>query len=1251
MPDASITSTESTFGTISGTFTADQSTISGTITAITGTVDGSVGVPGPQGPAGATGATGPQGPQGVPGTPGAGVPVGGTAGQFLTKIDGTNYNTDWTTVNLSAYVVKANNLSDLTNFATARDNLGLGTLYTPTFAGLTAQGSGSNVANLTPTSLTLDQTGYGYFTIQPSQGIRFPDASVQTTAFPAGADVPTGGTTGQALVKVSNSNYDVDWATIASSYITSVSSPLSVTSGNLSVDLSAYLTTATASATYQTLAGMSDYLSKAGNLSGLASTSTARTNLGLGSLAVINDAPSDGSQYARKNGAWDVVTATSSYITSVSSPLSVTSGNLTIDLSPYAPLASPVFTGDARAVTPTFGDNDTSIATTAFVQSALAGGTAVARNLEVEVRNQSGSTIPAGSIVYISGATGNKPLITLAQANNDTNSAQTIGFVKTSIANNGTGFVIVRGELENIDTSALAEGVQLYLSPTTAGAWTTTKPSAPQHLVYVGIVIRSHPTLGTILVAVQNGYELDELHDVAIASKANNDLLAYESSTNLWKNKSFGTLGLLTSATAASTYATILEPSVDGILTVEPSGSNSATVQVNQDANNYIHLRSAVGQIAMVYGGSLKWLFTDSYLQFPGGTQQTVAYPGSASLFASPALTGNVTITTNSASPALFIEQSGTGNILTLHDQASDTTFVAIDQNGKVNTIPSTTASAGFNVPHATAAPTTPVNGDIWTTTSGLFARINAGTRQFATLSDGQSFSGNNTFTGPTLTFGNTTAASTVNIGTGATLTATTKAINIGTAGVSGSTTNIIVGPVLGASTTSIGNTTAASTLNLATGATLSGSTKAVNIGTSGVAGSTTNIAIGSTTGTSTTTLQGITNGITQTAGDSSLKLATTAFVTTADNLKANLASPTFTGTPTLPTGTIAVTQTAGNNTTAVATTAFVTAAVGAGGAVTSVAGRTGAVVLSNTDISGLGTMSTATAADYSTTTVANGLYYPLSGNPSGFLTSAPVTSVAGRTGAITLAVADVSGAAPLASPSLTGTPLSTTAAADTNTTQIATTAYVVGQASSTTPANNGTAAVGTSLKYARADHVHATDTTRAPLASPTFTGTVTIPAGASISGFAPLASPTFTGTPTLPTGTIATTQTVGNNTTAVATTAFVTAAIPTNNVKAWVNFNGTGTPAIRASMNVSSITDNGTGVFTVNFTTSMSDTNYATLVTGTNYSDTTQAYIGTEGSSSGTYAAGKTTSSNRILFTNTASSQDPVSANVAIIR
>lgn len=82
---------------------------------------------------------------------------------------------------------------------------------------------------------------------------------------------------------------------------------------------------------------------------------------------------------------------------------------------------------------------------------------------------------------------------------------------------------------------------------------------------------------------------------------------------------------------------------------------------------------------------------------------------------------------------------------------------------------------------------------------------------------------------------------------------------------------------------------------------------------------------------------------------------------------------------------------------------------------------------------------------------------------------------------------------APLASPALTGTPTAPTAAVDTSTTQVATTAMVLGQAASATPLIDGSAAVGTSTRYARGDHVHPTDTTRAPLASPTFTGT---PAG-----------------------------------------------------------------------------------------------------------------------------------------------------------
>ena len=99
---------------------------------------------------------------------------------------------------------------------------------------------------------------------------------------------------------------------------------------------------------------------------------------------------------------------------------------------------------------------------------------------------------------------------------------------------------------------------------------------------------------------------------------------------------------------------------------------------------------------------------------------------------------------------------------------------------------------------------------------------------------------------------------------------------------------------------------------------------------------------------------------------------------------------------------------------------------------------------------------------------------------------------------------------APLASPAFTGTPTVPTAAADTNTTQAASTAFVIGQASSATPAMDGSAAVGTSLRYARADHVHPTDTSRAPLASPTFTGVPAAPTAAAGTNTTQLATTAF---------------------------------------------------------------------------------------------------------------------------------------------
>ena len=164
-------------------------------------------------------------------------------------------------------------------------------------------------------------------------------------------------------------------------------------------------------------------------------------------------------------------------------------------------------------------------------------------NLVTNVRNQTGATIPAFRVVYINGATGNKPTIALASATMEGTSSKTFGITAVSIANNSTGNVVTIGELQNVDTSMYNEGDQLWLSPT-AGLVQTTIPAEPNHSVFIGYIIRSHPNFGVVEVRIQNGVELDEVHDVSAANPNDGDVLQYVASTGLWTKTSsinFGT--------------------------------------------------------------------------------------------------------------------------------------------------------------------------------------------------------------------------------------------------------------------------------------------------------------------------------------------------------------------------------------------------------------------------------------------------------------------------------------------------------------------------------------------------------------------------------------------------------------------------------------------------------------------------------------------------------------------------------------
>ena len=205
-------------------------------------------------------------------------------------------------------------------------------------------------------------------------------------------------------------------------------------------------------------------------------------------------------------------------------------------------------------------------------------------------KNTTGATLTKGTVVYINGVSGNTALLAKAIASGDSTSAQTLGVVEFDIANNQSGVVVLVGSVANLDTSSFTEGVQLYLSGTTAGAYTSTKILAPTHLVYVGIVTRAHPTQGTIEVKIQNGYELDELHDVQISSPANKDILYRDSATSLWKHASIASVLGYTpyNATNPNNYIALTALSASAPLSYNNTTGAFTISQANTTTNGFL---------------------------------------------------------------------------------------------------------------------------------------------------------------------------------------------------------------------------------------------------------------------------------------------------------------------------------------------------------------------------------------------------------------------------------------------------------------------------------------------------------------------------------------------------------------------------------------------------------------------------------------------------------------------------------------
>ena len=374
------------------------------------------------------------------------------------------------------------------------------------------------------------------------------------------------------------------------------------------------------------------------------------------------------------------------------------------------------------------------------------GGTTAASLLKATVHNATGVTLTKGQVVYLNGNTGNKPNAVLAQANSEATSSKTIGLIILNISNNASGDIATDGLIGDLNTSAFVAGDLLWLSDSIAGGVTTIIPDTPNHSVFIGYVVRAHPTLGSILIHIQNGYELNEIHDVKITSVQNNDGLIYDTALGYWKNSNTVTLQGNTFNAANKLVqldGTAKLPAVDGsqltnlptpatptlasVTTAGNTTTNAITVgglTVDTDTLYVDATNNRVGIGTTTPSENLHISATNAGLDIDGTTSSRTYYNRSGAYIWSTGLRAGDTkfyIYDERVGERLIIDDSGNVGI------ANATPTAALD------TPASTTARATMRI-RSGVAPTTPNDGDIWFDGTNLKMRIGGVTKTFTLI-------------------------------------------------------------------------------------------------------------------------------------------------------------------------------------------------------------------------------------------------------------------------------------------------------------------------------------------------------------------------------------------------------------------------------------------------------------------------------------------------------------------------------------
>ena len=261
-------------------------------------------------------------------------------------------------------------------------------------------------------------------------------------------------------------------------------------------------------------------------------------------------------------------------------------------------------------------------------------------NVEVYVKNTTGFQINKGKVVRIVGATGDNPLINTASYSSEGDSANTLGITAENIATDSFGWVITEGTLLGVNTDGMVAGDLLYLGAT--GSFVNVKPIPPNHGVRLGEVLRVQSNNGSIYVRIDNGAELDELHNILDTSTTSSygDILM--KSGSLWVNNT---------TFSASVNSRINNITTGSLVTTSSFNSYTASISTASLVTSISNLNSATSSYLTSLSGAIS---SSSQLTSSFDTR----YALSASFVSSSNVASIQTIT--SASYAALTPVSGT---------------------------------------------------------------------------------------------------------------------------------------------------------------------------------------------------------------------------------------------------------------------------------------------------------------------------------------------------------------------------------------------------------------------------------------------------------------------------------------------------------------------------------------------------------------------------------------------------------------